>query len=325
MEGMIYPTDFAGPEELVQIARLAEELRFHSVWGNDHMTTQRYVREEFAEPPNYWEPLVTYAYLAAETESLRFGTGVLVAPMRRDIVVLAKQIATLDHFSGGRFILGMGVGAYREEFEALHPTWELAHRGDLLEESVQALRTLFENRVANWQGDYFQFKDVEMYPKPLQTPLPIYIGGNNPNAVRRAVAYAQGWMPAGMSPDLLQKHVNRARELAAQQGRDFNELEIAPQFIFCVDRTHEAAVRRFRQSQMYNHLVSLKQSTLKDQAGVSFVEANLIGTASEVLEKVQRLQEVGVTHLAGTLFAVNELDELFEQMHIFSEEIAPNL
>jgi alkanesulfonate monooxygenase SsuD/methylene tetrahydromethanopterin reductase-like flavin-dependent oxidoreductase (luciferase family) len=132
-------------------------------------------------------------------------------------------------------------------------------------------------------------------------------------------------MPAGMPPDLLQKHVNRARELAAQQGRDFDELEIAPQFIFCVDRTHEAAVQRFRQSQMYNHLVSLKQSTLKDQADVSFVEANLIGTTSEVLEKVQHLQEVGVTHLAGTLFAVNELGEMFEQMHIFSEEIAPHL
>ena len=133
MEGLTYPIPFSDPENLVRIAQHAEALGYHSVWGNDHMTTQHYVRAEFSVPPRFWEPLVTYAFLAAHTKTLRFGTGVLVLPMRRDIVVLAKQIATLDHFSGGRLEIGVGVGAYREEFEALWPGAEV-HRGDMVEE-----------------------------------------------------------------------------------------------------------------------------------------------------------------------------------------------
>src|SRR3974377_1675717 len=113
MEGLTYPIPFSNPEDLVRIARHAESLNYYSVWGNDHMTTQHYVRAEFPVPPRFWEPLVTYAYLAGHTSTLRFGTGVLVLPMRRDIVVTAKQIATLDHFSNGAVELGVAGRAYR--------------------------------------------------------------------------------------------------------------------------------------------------------------------------------------------------------------------
>jgi alkanesulfonate monooxygenase SsuD/methylene tetrahydromethanopterin reductase-like flavin-dependent oxidoreductase (luciferase family) len=112
MEGMMYPIPFSEPETVLRVAKHAEALGFHSVWGNDHMTTQHNVRAEYATPPRFWEPLVTYAFIAAHTTTLRLGTGVLVLPLRRDIVVLAKQLATLDHFSGGRLELGVGIGAY---------------------------------------------------------------------------------------------------------------------------------------------------------------------------------------------------------------------
>ena len=199
MEGMMYPVPFATPDDLVRLAQQAEKLGYHAVWGNDHMTTQRYVRRKLPRPPNFWEPLVTYAYLAAVTTTLRLGTGTLITPMRRDLVVLAKQVATLDHFSGGRLILGVGVGAYREEFEALHPGWKV-HRGALLEESIQALKHLLTQRAASWHGTYFRFEDVEMFPKPLQASLPIYVGGNHPQAYRRAARYGDGWLPAAMPP-----------------------------------------------------------------------------------------------------------------------------
>src|SRR6478672_13111643 len=178
MEGLTYPIPFSDPEALVQIAQRAEALGYHSIWGNDHMTTQHYVRAEFKVPPRFWEPLVTYAFLAAHTKTLRFGTGVLVLPMRRDIVVTAKQIATLDHFSNGRVEIGVGVGAYREEFEALNPG-EDVHRGRMVTEGIQALRMLFSERRCTFEGEYYRFRDVEMYPKPLQTPLPLLIGGNS--------------------------------------------------------------------------------------------------------------------------------------------------
>src|SRR6516164_272950 len=89
MEGLTYPIPFSNPEDLVRIAQHAEALGYHSVWGNDHMTTQHYVRAEFPVPPRFWEPLVPYAYPPAKKKGLPFGTGVLVLPMPRDIGVTA--------------------------------------------------------------------------------------------------------------------------------------------------------------------------------------------------------------------------------------------
>lgn len=322
----MYPVPFASAAEIVDLARHAEALGYHSVWGNDHMTTQRYVREEFAQPPNFWEVLTTLSYIAAETSTLGLATGVMIPAMRRDIVVVAKQVATLDNFSNGRLLLGLGVGAYREEFEALHPGWQV-HRGDLLEESVQALRHLFTARTASWQKEYYSFQDVEMYPKPLQDPLPIYIGGNNPNAVRRTALYAQGWMGAGMPAAQLAEAVKRLRESAEEHGRDAHAIDVAPQFVACIGDSHEDALQRFRNSQMHNHLASLSGTTLKDQveAGFSFEEIDLIGTAEEIVEKVEELREAGATHISGLLFPANSVEELKEQMQRFAEEVIPQV
>ena len=102
MEGLTYPIPFSDPENVIRIAQAAEKFGYDSVWGNDHMTTQNYVRAEFPVPPRFWEPLITYAFVLSETKTIKVGTGVLVLPMRHDIVVTAKQIATLDHFGKGR-------------------------------------------------------------------------------------------------------------------------------------------------------------------------------------------------------------------------------
>ncbi len=320
----MYPIPFASPAQIVQIAQHAEALGFDSVWGNDHMTTQSYVRKDHARPPRFWEPLITYAYAAAKTTTLRFGTGLLVTPMRRDIVVVAKQLVTLDHFSKGRLTAALGVGAYREEFEALHPDWKV-HRGDMLEESVQALQMLFREPVATWTGRYYQFKDVHMAPKPLQDPLPIYIGGNNPNAVRRTALYAQGWLPAAMPVEMLRERIGLLRELADEQGRDYKDIDVAVQYVTYIGRTQEAALERFRRSQMYEHLVSLGASTLKEQAGRKHEEINLIGTPDSVLEKIKELEAAGVTHLCGLYFCADDVAELLDQMQIFADEIIPHL
>lgn len=101
MEGMMYSVPFASPTQILHIAQHSESLGYHSVWGNDHMTTQQYVREGFSTAPNTWEPLITCSYLAAKSKSLCFGTAMLITPMRRDLVIIAKQVATIDHFSKG--------------------------------------------------------------------------------------------------------------------------------------------------------------------------------------------------------------------------------
>jgi probable F420-dependent oxidoreductase len=324
MEGLTYPIPFSSPETLIRVAQHAEKLGYHSVWGNDHMTTQHYVREEFPVPPRFWEPLMTYAFIAANTTRLRFGTGILVLPMRRDIVVTAKQIATLDHFSGGRLEIGVGVGAYREEFEALRPEGGV-HRGDMVEEGVEALQVLFSERNASFDGKYYKFKDVEFHPKPLQSRLPIYFGGNSPNHIRRVVERADGWIPAGMSADQLKPMVTQLKALAGASGRDPASIAIAPQLIVHVGKNRDAAIARYRQSQMHKHLMSLAKSTMKGQQGVKLEDANLIGDVDTIVERVAGLKDAGVTHLLGLYFAANDVQELLDQMQLFAEEITPKI
>jgi len=324
MEGLTYPVPFSSPETLIKIAQHAEKLGYHSVWGNDHMTTQHYVREEFPVPPRFWEPLMTYAFIAANTTTLRFGTGILVLPMRRDIVVLAKQIATLDHFSGGRLEIGVGVGAYREEFDALRPEGGV-HRGDMVEEGVRALQLLFKERNASFDGKYYKYKDVEFFPKPKQEKLPIYFGGNNENHIRRVAEGADGWIPAGMPADKLKTMVTQMKEMTVAAGRDPSEIAVAPQYIVYAGKNHEAAVARYKQSQMHKHLLSLSKSTLKGQANLAMEDINLIGNPDSIVEKAHKLKDAGVTHLLGLYFAANDIQELLDQMQFFAEEITPRI
>jgi len=323
MEGLTYPIPFADPDSVIRIAQHAERLGYHSVWGNDHMTTQNYVRAEFPVPPRFWEPLITYAFVAANTTTLRLGTGVLVLPVRRDIVVLAKQIATLDHFSGGRLEIGVGVGAYREEFEAL-ATHANVHRGDMVEEGVAALQCLFSERVSSFAGRYYRFRDVELFPKPRQEHMPIYFGGNSPNHLRRIAERGDGWIPAAMEADRLEELATELKELTAEAGRDPKALAVAPQFIAHVGPTQDAAVARFKKSQMYKHLMSLRQSTLKDQRA-AMEDINLVGSVERVVEKALRLRAAGVTHFLGLYFAANSLGELLDQMQLFAEEVMPKI
>jgi len=324
MEGLTYPIPFSDPDTLIKIAQHAEKLGYRSVWGNDHMTTQHYVRAEFPVPPRFWEPLMTYAFIAANTKTLRFGTGVLVLPMRRDIVVLAKQIATLDHFSGGRLEIGVGVGAYREEFDALRPDGGV-HRGDMVEEGVQALQRLFTERTASFDGKYYKYRDVELFPKPKQAHLPIYFGGNNANHLRRVAHGADGWIPAGMPADKLKTMVTQMKQMALAAGRDPSKIAVAPQYVVHIGKSHESALARYKQSQMHKHLLSLSKSTLKDQASLAMEDINLIGSTDEIVEKVHRFRDAGVTHLLGLYFAANDIQELLDQMQIFAEEITPRI
>ena len=262
--------------------------------------------------------------MAAETTTLRFGTGILVLPMRHDIVVTAKQLVTLDHFSGGRLEIGVGIGAYREEFLALQPGAKTP-RGKILDEGIPALQALLTDRVASFEGDYFAYRDVELYPKPKQDHVPFYIGGNNANNLQRVAKWGDGWLPAAVHLDRIRDDVVTLRRLAEAEGRDASSIEIAPQYIVHIGKTREAALERFSKTQMCAHLTSLRQSTLKGQGDLGHEDINLIGTVEDVVERANLLGEAGVTHLLGLYFAANDLTELLDQMQVFAEEVVPRL
>ena len=169
----MHPVPFVEPGDFVRLAKKCEALGYDSVWGNDHINSQRYVRDLYPQtPPNFYEVFTTLSFMAAATTTLRFGTAVCVVPMR-DPLWIAKQASTFDQLSGGRLMLGVGIGAYREEFEAWAPRLRKeARRGEMLDEGMAAIRALFSERVVNFSGKYYAYTDLEMAPKPRQDPLP---------------------------------------------------------------------------------------------------------------------------------------------------------
>ena len=195
----------------------------------------------------------------------------------------------------------------------------------MVEEGVKALRLLFSQRDASFEGKYYKFRDVELFPKPKQDHLPIYFGGNNQAHLRRTATSADGWIPAAMPATTLGRMVAELKEMTEAEGRKFSEIAIAPQYIVHVGRDQEKAVARFRQSQMAKHLESLKKSTLKGQASSNAEDINLVGSVETVIARAMALREAGVTHFLGLFFAANSVSELLDQMQIFAEEVRPRI
>src|SRR5260221_6836992 len=177
-EGAMYPFPFVEPGDFARMAQLCEKLGYDSVWGNDHITSQHYVRELFPDKaPNFYELLTVLSFCAAATSRIRVGTALAVLPMR-DPFWLAKQSATIDQLSGGRLVLALGVGAYREEFAAWAPRLApKARRGEMMDEGLELMRRLFSERRVTHQGKYYAVRDVEMYSKPQAQPLALLIRG----------------------------------------------------------------------------------------------------------------------------------------------------
>jgi probable F420-dependent oxidoreductase len=321
-EGLEYPIPFITFDEVVDAAVQSEQLGYDSVLANDHLTTPRYVRERFDSAPRFYEPLVTLTSCAARTSVIRLMTGVIVVPMRTP-VLLAKQVATVDQASHGRIDLGVGVGAYLEEFHAVQPAMAGTPRGELVREGIESLRLLWGERRASYSGKHFQFTDVELFPKPVQTQLPIYSAGNAPASIARAAELGQGWMPAGLSAERLQTGVERLRELATEHGRDPGEIEVAPQVVVSIASTGDKAVDAFERSQVYRHLLSLHESTLKGIDPAIHVAANLIGTPDEISTRVEALRRAGAEHLCGLLFVAESLPQMMESVTLFAKEVIP--
>ena len=318
-EGVMHPIPFVRPEDFVRLGRRCEALGFHSVWGNDHVTTQRYVRELFPEtPPAFYEVMITLAFIAATTSRLRIGTAVAMVPMR-DPLWLAKEAATLDQLSGGRFMLGVGIGAYREEFEAWAPHLaKSARRGDMMDEAMSAINGLLTERVASFDGKYVVHQNVEMFPKPLQTPLPIYVGGHNMAAVERAAQWGHGWLPGWRPWPELEERIEHLRDRCELFGRARNAVEIAPQFSVTIANTVEEAERRYMASGLVAHRRSLSY-TGRDLS--KQVEANLVGSPEVILEKVAALDALGVDHCRALMFPAQTMAEFDEQIEWFAKTV----
>ncbi|MDG6901642.1 MAG: LLM class flavin-dependent oxidoreductase [Nitrososphaerota archaeon] len=317
-DGLMYHPGFCNRDSMVQMTRLAEELGFESVWGNDHITTQAYLKQ--VRPlPNYYEVLTSLSYLAAVTNRIRLGTGIVPLPLRNP-VILAKQSATLDNLSGGRHVLGVGIGAYREEFESIMGN---GRRGDIFTEGLEAMKKLFEENDASYSGKYVRFHGIDLNPKPIQKPFPIYIGGNSHDHLRRIAKYGGGWLPAAMPVDQLAKFVEELKALIREEHRSMSEIDVAMETGLAVASSDDEAKKQFARSPMYKHLQSLKGSTLKDldvSSSDRIFEVNFVGRPESLVRKVERYSASGATTLWFD-FVGDSLEEVTSGMKRFAGDV----
>ena len=227
----IFFTDYSmGPAEL---GRALEERGFESLWAPEHSHIPLSRQSPFPQggdlPKKYYDvmdPFVTLSAAAAATTALKVGTGVCLV-VQRDPIQTAKQVATLDQVSGGRFLFGIGAGWNAEEM-ADHGT-EFKSRFEVMRERVEAMKVIWTKSKPEYKGQFVQFPPMMTWPKPVQKPHPpVIVGGAYPYGARRAIAYGDGWVPHARRPaygdvlDLLPEF----RTLATAAGRDPDTIPI---------------------------------------------------------------------------------------------------
>jgi probable F420-dependent oxidoreductase len=225
------------PQSLIDVVLTAERLGFSSFWLGDHVIIPREVDDAVHQRDvggkvkiadktavDVFEPIVTLAHLAAHVRTMRLGFCVLVIPYRNPLLT-AKMLSSIDVLSGGRLMLGAGVGWMENEFVALGASF--SDRGAVTDEYLQVMVECWTQEEPEFHGRFYDLEGIAFRPKPLQQPhVPIYVGGNGEPALRRSAAIGQGWLPLFQSPQELGPKIRRLRKLRAANGREAEELSV---------------------------------------------------------------------------------------------------
>jgi probable F420-dependent oxidoreductase len=224
----------ADPAAAARIAALCEELGYDSLWTADHVVlpSPRVPPSPVDPDVPILDPVVALAHLAHATDQIRLATGIVILPQRNPLI-LAKQVATVDVLSGGRVMLGVGVGYLEPEMTAVGVP--MADRGTRADEYIAALRSLWHDAAPSADGEYVRFAAVDAYPRPLQTRLPIVVGGASEGALRRAGRHGDGWYGWALDPDQAKDCVDRLP--------DALEISITP-----TERLDPKVVARYREA-----------------------------------------------------------------------------
>ena len=304
----------ATPERLGIIARKGEVFGFDTLLTGDHILVPKnissvYPYTEGGEFPGSgsgesMEQITLLSYIAGQTSKIRLVTSVLIVPHRHPLIA-AKSLATLDVLSGGRLVVGVGVGWMREEFEALGlPPFE--ERGAVTDEYIRAFKVLWTEDDPHFEGKYISFDDISFLPKPVQKPHPpIWVGGESRPALRRTAELADGWYPLGSNPtfpmgtpEQLKAGLERLAGYARRFGRD-------PSTIETIYRTHQFEL--------------LKQAAGPDRLP-------FVGDADQIAGDIRQYQDMGVTSMIWDfLRQTDDLDSMLGLMEDFSTQVWPKV
>jgi probable F420-dependent oxidoreductase len=225
----------ADPAVIEAVARAAEAAGFSTLWSGEHVVMvdrpdapYPYTGDgKIAVPSDadWLDPLIALAFVAAVTSRIRIATGILLLPQHNPVMV-AKQAASLDVLSQGRFALGIGVGWSSEEFAALGVPFP--GRARRMEEFVEAMRTLWRDDVSSYHGEFVDFQEVRSYPKPVRArQVPVFVGGNSDRALDRVAAYGDGWYGFNLSVDEVPERLAALSSRCRRVDRDPATVEVA--------------------------------------------------------------------------------------------------
>ena len=276
---------------IVDYCSLTEKLVFDSIWTTDHIAVNRNHADPYG---SIFESLLTLTYAAAQTEHVKLGTSIIVLPMRNPLI-FAKQTATLDQLSDGRLILGLGAGWMDDEFATLGSNFH--ERGQLMNEQIRILKTLWTQDQPQFNGRFFKFRDIAFLPKPIQKHgPPIWIGGSSRQVFKRIARLGDGWHPVGLSP----------KEFAQGKG----ELDS----ILKGEREVELSVRV---------PVKISPSASTSYTMSSGDQAYMLGGGREaILREIEAYEHAGLDHLV-CYFGNEPYEAVASQTTLFAKEILP--
>tara|TARA_B100000586_G_scaffold245720_1_gene201413 strand:- start:73 stop:1014 length:942 start_codon:yes stop_codon:yes gene_type:complete len=301
--GFVLPKSI-NSDDLCHFAQKVEEFGFGSIWASDHVVlpidqTSQYpytADGRFTSGPYdpQLDPLILLSFVGSATTKVKIGTSVIIVPYRNPIVQ-AKMLATLDVLSAGRLVCGIGVGWLEEEFDALGASY--FDRGSVTDEYLQIFKALWSSDRPEFHGDYYQFSGIGFEPKPIQKPLPIWVGGHTRRAVRRTVKYGNAWHPTRQSPEYVISMIPYIQRVCEELGRSPKEITVS------LKRT------------LYLTDIGLDLSA-RIQSG-----AALINTTQKVVDDVRKCEESGIDQLTFD-FPTNNVDECIAIMEHFGNKVS---
>lgn len=232
------------PVKLVAVAQKAEECGLESVWTFEHVIVPTDYASKYPYHPSgkmgvtaetpFLDPLITLAHIAATTKTLRLGTGINILPQANPLL-MAKQAATLDVLSGGRFELGLGIGWLREEFDAMGTPF--ARRGARFDDYLTAMKKVWTGDEVQHEGDFVQWSGFKSHPRPHQRPhMPIVIGGTSDRAFRRVIEHGDTWFAPNHNVAELTEQLTRLRAMSSDLGRDPDTIAITAMWSMVKER-----------------------------------------------------------------------------------------
>ena len=293
----------ATPDTFARIAERAEALEIDSLWCSAHVIVPPQVKSGYILIPGrkhpehwkecYWEPFTVLSYLAALTSKITLGTSVVIVPMHNPIE-LAKQVAEVDQLSGGRFVFGVGVGWFEEEFEVLGQDFH--NRGARTDEALDLMKALWGDDPVSFRGRYHQVEEAFFSPKPRQRPSPpIWVAGGSKAALKRAARCADAWHPVRPTFETLRHARADLNGYLAEAGRKPESLEIAVKL----------------------PLIFQDGPPQSDQPLTQGRPADIIGA-------IESYSEAGASHLVFD-FVPESLATALDTMERFAQEVRPGL